>query len=76
MSRACVVRGCWCIVSGLHCGTLWGIFRGFCALVYIFVWVHRFSGLWRHSMWCRGIPRGGLTRGKTEQGSTLNILKK
>ena len=25
------------VVSGLRCGTLWGVFRGFCAWVYVYM---------------------------------------
>ena len=42
----------------------------------MFIWAYRFPGLWRRfgGLWVH--PRGGLTRGETGRGSTLNILKK
>ena len=64
------------VVSGLRCGALWGVFRGFCSWVRVYMslpfpgLVAAFSGLVGTS------PRGGLTRGETGRGSTLNILKK
>ena len=64
------------VVSGLRCGALWGVSRGFCAWVYVYMGlpfpglVAAFSGL------VGTPPGGGLTRGETGQGSTLNILKK
>lgn len=63
------------VVSGLRCGALWGVSRGFYAWVYVYMGspfpglVAAFSGL-------VGTPPGGLTRGETGRGSTLNILKK
>ena len=40
------------------------------------IWVYRFRGLWRRFRGLWVYPGGGLTRGETGQGSTLNILKK
>ena len=57
-------------------GALWGFSRGFCSWVYVYMGspfpglVAAFSGL------VGTPPRGGLTRGETGRGSTLNILKK
>ena len=63
------------VVSGLRCGAFVGVSRGFCSWVYVYIGspfpglVAAFSGL-------ASTPRGGLTRGETGRGSTLNILKK
>ena len=64
------------VVFGLRCGALWGVSRGFCAWVYVYMGspfpglVGAFPGA------CGYTPGGGLTRGETGRGSTLNILKK
>lgn len=64
------------VVSGLHCGAFIAVSRGFCAWVYVYIGspcpglVAAFSGL------VGTPPEGGLTRGETGRGSTLNILKK
>jgi len=63
------------VVSGLRCGALWGVVGLLC--VGICLYGFTVSGA------CGGVsgaggytPRGGLTRGETGRGSTLNILKK
>lgn len=63
------------VVSGLHCGALWGVSRGFCSWVYVYMGLP-FPGLVAAFPGLVGTPPGGLTRGETGQGSTLNILKK
>ena len=64
------------VVSGLRCSGVVGRFPG---LLCVGVCLYGFTV----SGACGGVlcgvgvcPRGGLTRGKTGQGSTLNILKK
>ena len=64
------------VVSGLRCG---GVYRRFQGLLFVGVCLYGFTvsgacsgvfgGLWAY-------PGGGLTRGETGRGSTLNILKK
>ena len=63
------------VVSGLRCGAFVGVFRGFCAWVYVYIGLP-FPGLVAAFSGLVGTPPGGLTRGETGRGSTLNILKK
>ena len=64
------------VVSGWRCGALWGVSRGFCSWVYVYMG-SSFPGL-AAAFWgaCEYTLGGGLTRGETGRGSTLNILKK
>lgn len=64
------------VVSGLRCGAFIAVSRGFCSWVYVYMG-SPFPGLVAAFWGLVGTPPpGGLTRGETGRGSTLNILKK
>ena len=50
------------VVSGLRCGALWGVSRGFCAWVYVYMG-SPFPGL--AAFWgLVGVPRWGIDKGR------------
>ena len=51
------------VVSGLRCGALWGVSRGFCAWVYVYMGLP-FPGLVAAFSGLVGVPRWGIDKGR------------
>ena len=51
------------VVSGLRRGALWGVSRGFCAWVYVYMGLP-FPGLVAAFPWLVGTPPGGIDKGR------------
>lgn len=51
------------VVSGLRCGALWGVFRGFCSWVRVYMSLP-FPGLVAAFSGLVGTPPGGIDKGR------------
>ena len=51
------------VVSGLRCGALWGVSRGFCSWVYVYMGLP-FPGLVAAFSGLVGTPPGGIDKGR------------